>query len=265
MLKQIDIELLELSSLRGSKRLPAVTGEEIHRAQRYGIINPVVAIPKEDGKRYEIISGEKSWLLAQRAMIHRVPVYVREDIGQNELRELALTNDDRPPNPIDDAIALRDKLQRMAKPKKSVLARMEGMTRTALSHKLRLLDLAGSVQELLREGKILEAHARPLVGLERFEQERIARMAAKKKLSVREVKQLVRKVRGENEREPTIKTQPVKRHTEEKSSDIRRLENELSEILGARVLLEDRMLVVDYAGNLEILEGILEKMGYQFW
>mgnify|MGYP001249482046 CR=1 FL=1 len=53
-----------------------------------GIIQPIVARPS-DGNKYEIIAGERRWLAAQRAGLHKIPVSIL-DLSDVESLEVAI-------------------------------------------------------------------------------------------------------------------------------------------------------------------------------
>ena len=94
-------------------------------------------------------------------------------------------------------------------------------------------------------------HARALLGVTGTVQSQLAKETAKKGLSVRETEQLVRKALN-----PAKKAAPVV-----KDPDIRKLENELSEKLGAAVNIHQKTrnkgrLEISYS-SLDELDGIL--------
>ena len=58
--------------------------------KKNGIIQPIaVREDKVDPGRYEIIAGERRWLAAQRAGLHKVPIVVL-DLDDNESLEVAI-------------------------------------------------------------------------------------------------------------------------------------------------------------------------------
>jgi ParB family chromosome partitioning protein len=93
---------------------------------------------------------------------------------------------------------------------------------------LRLLNLAEPVQTMLMAGDIDMGHARALLALDRATQITAANQISAKKMSVREAESLVKKLAAE------FSLQPPK-VTKEKSRDVRRVEEELSDLLTAEV------------------------------
>jgi ParB family transcriptional regulator, chromosome partitioning protein len=129
-----------------------------------------------------------------------------------------------------------------------------GRSRAAVSNLLRLMDLADEVKELLETRQLEMGHARALLGLtSRRQQIEVAVLVAKKGLSVRETEALVRRL---------IAPQAAARAAAGGDDpDIRRLERELADKLGAKVLFQHAAsgkgkLVVAY-NSLDELEGIL--------
>ena len=103
-----------------------------------------------------------------------------------------------------------------------------GRSRSAASNLLRLLNLADPVQTMLMAGDLDMGHARALLALDRATQITAANQIAAKKMSVREAESLVKKLSAEFE---LTSTKPKK----EKSRDIKRVEEELSDLLMAQV------------------------------
>jgi ParB family chromosome partitioning protein len=117
---------------------------------------------------------------------------------------------------------------------------------------LRLLSLQDEVKKLLEGGELEMGHARALLALEGGDQIQAARQVAKKGLSVRETEALVRRL---------LKPAAAKKTSSKIDPDTQRLQDELSEKLGARVQFQHGAngkgkLLIHY-NNLDELEGIL--------
>ena len=145
------------------------------------------------------------------------------------------------------------------------VAQAVGRSRSAASNLLRLLNLAEPVQNMLMAGDIDMGHARALLALDRASQITTANQITAKKLSVREAESLVKKVGAEF----NLVTQKPKK---EKSRDLRRVEEELSDLLMAevevrikkRVKRHGRMeemgeLAIQF-GSLDALNGLIDKL-----
>ena len=135
------------------------------------------------------------------------------------------------------------------------VAELVGKSRTAISNMLRLLNLNPDVKRFVENGDLEMGHARALLGLSGAAQSEAARTITSKNLSVRETEQLVRRLQQENTQHKIVqKIDP----------DIRRLQNELSEKLGAKVDIQHTAkgrgkLIIHYE-SLDTFEGILDKL-----
>ena len=157
-----------------------------------GIIQPLVVIPRPDG-RYELVAGERRLRAAKLAELATVPVVVR-DVEAHEQAQMALVENVQREdlNPIDRAEAYRS-LQRQLGLTQSELAERVGEDRSKIANHLRLLDLAGGVQGLVRDGRLPLGHAKVLAGVaEEAEQARLADLCVKQGLSVRNLERLVK-------------------------------------------------------------------------
>ena len=133
-----------------------------------------------------------------------------------------------------------------------------GRSRSAASNLLRLLNLAEPVQSMLMAGDLEMGHARALLALDRAAQITAANQVAAKSLSVRETESLVKKLGAEFQ----LVTQKPKK---EKSRDLRRIEEELSDLLTAEVEVRVKKRVkrngrVEEMGDISIQFGSLDEL-----
>jgi ParB family chromosome partitioning protein len=157
-----------------------------------GVVQPVIVRRTDEG--YELIAGERRWRAAQQAGFTVIPAIIRTASDVESL-ELALVENvvRQQLNPVDEAFALKVLLDDLGVTQEKLAARV-GKSRSAIANKIRLLDLPAPIQESLAGGVLSEGHARALLGLEsRGEQLRLARRAAEKGLSVRQVEDEVRR------------------------------------------------------------------------
>lgn len=119
---------------------------------------------------------------------------------------------------------------------------------------LRLLELAPEVSDRLERREIEMGHARALLALaSRQHQVEVSTLIVKKGLSVRDTEALVRRM----QQSPAAPAAPAA----EGDPNVRRLEQELAEKLGARVAIQHTTagkgkVVVSY-NSLDELDGIL--------
>jgi ParB family chromosome partitioning protein len=223
------------------------------RAQ--GLMQPVVVRPRAQGG-YELIAGERRWRAAQIAGLERIPVVVKEVTDEQASAMALIENIQREDlNPLEEAQALQ-RLKDEFELTQQQVADALGKSRVAVTNLLRLLSLAPAVRALLENGAIEMGHARALLTLDATDQERLANDIANRQLSVRQAEALVRELQSRSERRTA-----AARPSDRKDSDTRRLEQELSERIGAPVSIAHGdsgkgQLVIRYS-SLDELEGIL--------
>ena len=228
------------------------------RAQ--GVVQPIVVRPLTvthagEPARYEIIAGERRWRAAQIAGLHEIPAVIRRVSDHAAIAMSLIENIQRENlNPLEEARAL-DRLIREFEMTHQSAADAVGRSRAAVSNLLRLLELAEEVKALVEQRQLEMGHARALLGLAAGRQQiEVAALVAKKGLSVRETEALVRRlVDGSGESAP--------RGEARIDPNIRKLEQDLAEKLGAKVLLQHATsgrgkLVINY-NSLDELDGIL--------
>jgi ParB family transcriptional regulator, chromosome partitioning protein len=226
-----------------------------------GVVQPIVVRPLNDEgagavRRYEIIAGERRWRAAQIAGLHEIPALIRRVPDEAAIAMALIENIQRENlNPLEEARAL-ERLITEFEMTHATAAEAVGRSRAAVSNLLRLLELTDEVKALVEHRELEMGHARALLGLEnRRQQAEVAALVAKKSLSVRETEALVKRLvthPAAGEKEPPARTDP----------NIRKLESDLSEKLGARVHVQHSVsgkgkLVITYH-TLDELDGILE-------
>ncbi|MCF6264138.1 MAG: hypothetical protein L3J24_11200 [Xanthomonadales bacterium] len=128
-----------------------------------------------------------------------------------------------------------------------------GRSRAAVSNLLRLLELGDEVKKLVDERKLDMGHARALLALPLEKQLPAARDVVARELTVRQAEQLVKRLLT------GAPSTPPKRRV---SPDIQRLQDKLTEQLGARVQIQHQpsgrgKLIIQYNSTDEF-EGILD-------
>jgi ParB family transcriptional regulator, chromosome partitioning protein len=225
-----------------------------------GLVQPILVRPLAkpavgESQRYEIIAGERRWRAAQMAGLAQIPAVIRDVPDEAAVAMALIENIQREDlNPLEEARALSRLIDEFGLTHQAA-AEAVGRSRAAVSNLLRLMELADEVKELLEQRSIEMGHARALLGLTaRRQQIEVAGLVARKALSVRETEALVRSLLA-----PAKASKPK---SEAVDPDIRHLELELAEKLGAKVLFQHTSsgkgrLVVAY-NSLDELEGILE-------
>lgn len=227
--------------------------------KNYGIIQPIVV--QRVGDTYAIISGERRYRACQLAGFVKIPAIVKE-VDENERFELALIENIQRQdlNPLEEALAYK-MLSDTQGLKITELATKLGKNRTTISNLIRLLQLPDSIQDWIREGKLSEGHARPLLSLaDKRKMEQIASMIIEKGWSVRQVEDFVGSILEEKPNSGKSKT------TKKKEATIADIEDKLRKKLSARVEVQHNSqsgkgkITIAYH-NLEAMEAVLQKLG----
>ncbi len=225
-----------------------------------GVVQPIVVRPigpaTGSQQRYEIIAGERRWRAAQLAQLAEIPAVIRDVPDRAAIAMALIENIQRENlNPLEESRALQRLIQEFELTHQQA-AEAVGRSRAAVSNLLRLLELADEVKELVESGKLEMGHARALLALSGDDQVHSARQVVTKGLSVRETEKLVKRLLG-GASKPAAQAKRI-------DPDIRRLEDDLAERLGAKVALEQGRggkgkLVISY-NSLDELDGILERI-----
>ncbi|OGV73453.1 MAG: chromosome partitioning protein ParB [Methylophilales bacterium RIFCSPHIGHO2_02_FULL_57_10] len=195
------------------------------RAQ--GIMQPILVRPVAFEK-FEIIAGERRWRAAQLAGLSEVPALVREIADEAALAMSLIENIQREDlNPLEEATGIKRLIDEFNMTHQ-VAAEAVGRSRSAVTNLLRLLTLHVKVQEMLMQNSIDMGHARALIALNGAKQITAAEQIAQKGLSVREAEQLVKR----------INSPPRKSAAKSIDADVARLQEEVSETLGATVKIQ---------------------------
>ena len=254
-LRHLPVDVIRRGKYQPRTNMHAESLEELADSIRaQGVVQPIVVRPIA-ADQYEIIAGERRWRAAQLAGLHEVPAVIRKVPDQAAMAMALIENIQREDlNPMEEALALQRLISEFELTHQMV-AEAVGRSRAAVTNLLRLFDLNEDVKAMVEKGLLEMGHARALLGLRGGLQSEAAREVTVKGLSVRETEQLVRRLQEGGGRRPP----PAGRAAED--PDIRRLQEELAERLGANVKFQHRAsgkgrLVIQY-GSLEELEGIL--------
>jgi ParB family chromosome partitioning protein len=225
-----------------------------------GVMQPVLVRPlANDGvARYEIIAGERRFRAAQLAGLEDIPVLVRDVDDQAAAAMALIENIQREDlNPLEEAQGIARLISDFDFTHEQA-ANAVGRSRSAASNLLRLLNLADPVQTMLMAGDIDMGHARALLAVDAASQIALATQVVAKRLSVRETEKLVARTIEE------LANPPAAARQKEKSGDIVRLEEELSDRLATPVVFKmgnkgRGQMIIDFA-DLDVLDGVLARL-----
>lgn len=232
---------------------PEALEELAQSIKAQGVMQPIV-VRAITSSKYEIIAGERRWRASQIAGLTTIPVIVKTVPDEAAIAMALIENIQRENlNPLEEAVALK-RLQDEFQLTQQEVADAVGKSRAAVANLLRLIGLQQEVRTFLEHGDLEMGHARALLGLPAEHQVSVARSVIAKGLSVRQTEALVRRLQADkktNGKESAPSLDP----------DIRALQDELSEKLGAEVLVEHSAkgkgrLILKYS-SLDQLDGIL--------
>lgn len=250
-LKTVSIELLKPSPYQTRRDFEPVALQELADSiAKQGILQPILVRQKAD--YYEIIAGERRWRAAQLASLYEVPCLCNQFDDEQAAAATTIENVQREDlNPIEEAQAYQRLIDEFHYRQEDV-AVIVGKSRVNITHSLRLLKLDARVQDLLIQGTISEGHGKVLASVSTTQQFLLAQQCVQHQWSVRRLEQ-------------SIKQQACQADKKPHSSQIKFVERQIAEQLGAEVQLDEEKeqsgwLKIRYY-NPETLEGLLAKMG----
>jgi ParB family chromosome partitioning protein len=228
-----------------------------------GILQPLIVRKKDD--QFEIIAGERRWRASQLLGLKEIPVIVREADDRAVLELALIENLQRENlNPIEEAQGFSQLMSQFQLTQEEAAAKV-GKSRAVVANALRLLKLAPDLLPHLRDGRLSVGHAKVILGLATWDEQKLAaERVLKKSLNVRQTEELVAYLQNK----PTEKSSgstasgvaPVP------DAHVADIERKLQERLGTRVHLRYRK----GKGSLEIkffsdddLERILKITGVE--
>lgn len=220
-----------------------------------GLLQPIVVRPVNDNA-YEIIAGERRWRAAQLAGLTTISCLINDYDDEQALQAAIIENVNRSNlNPIEEAKSYR-RLHEEFFYNHDDIAATVGKSRTKITNTLRLLNLDEKVQQMIISGELSDGHGKILASLTPQHQCTLANLAVTKSWSVR---QLEKAKKSHNTDSTAV--------FEHKDPNITYLEKNLSEHVGSPVNIAMHKngqgnIQVDFQ-NIDILEGILVKLGFQ--
>ncbi|MCZ4296036.1 ParB/RepB/Spo0J family partition protein [Vibrio sinaloensis] len=226
-LTDLNINSLKPGVYQPRKEMEPEALEELAASiESQGIIQPIV-VRQVQGDKFEIIAGERRWRAARKAGLKQVPCVVKNVDDRAAIAMALIENIQREDlNVIEEAMAL-DRLQEEFNLTHQQVADVIGKSRAAVSNLLRLNQLENDVKSLVSNHQLDMGHARALLALEGEQQVEIAQLVAKKKMTVRQTEQLVKKCL---QPEPEAKNEP-------QDSEAQQMSQKLSEMLGGKVAI----------------------------
>ncbi len=128
-----------------------------------GVVQPIVVV--KDGKKYQIVAGERRWRASKLAGLDTIPAIVRTLDAQKRLEISLIENVQREDlNPIEIATVYA-KFREQFNLSNAEIAKRVGKSESAIINTTRLLNLPDSAKHAMVEHKLSEGQMRPLVTL----------------------------------------------------------------------------------------------------
>jgi len=255
---------LPIGQLKAGRMQPRTTFEDmdalVDSVKEFGLLQPILVRPVAgQAGSYEIVAGERRWRAAQKAQLHEVPVVVRT-MGDQDALQLGLVENLQRADltPIDEALGYR-RLSEDFKQTQEDIAKTVGKSRPHVANTVRLLDLPGAVQEMIRRSELSAGQARALIGLP--DPLAVAQRAIDEKLTARDLERLGGELKPKAQGGRPKTTAP----STAKSADTKALEKRIEEALGLKADLTLRGLGEQSLLTLEIrdfdqLDTVVERL-----
>ena len=228
--------------------------ELIQSIKQKGLIQPIAV--RRQGEYYEIIAGERRFRAAKSLNLKELPVIVK-DVDDCDSLELSLIENIQRQklNPIEEAYAYQYLIEKFNVTQEKVSEAL-GKARASVANTLRLLKLPQEIQEEIKKGRISFAHGRSILEVRDLNQQRrLAQEVISKGLSVRELENLIKRLR------PKIPETKLRANLRE--PHLAALEEELQRILATKIRISKKKkrghILIEFYSQ-EDLERIVNKL-----
>jgi len=264
----VTLPILEVEPNRDQPRQDfdeAAMAELSRSIAEHGVLQPILVRPVPGGA-YQIVAGERRWRAARAAGLTEIPVVIKELSDEETMVAALIENLQREDlNPMEEARGYRSLMEEFNLTQDDA-ARRVGKSRSAVANALRLLNLPGTVQELVRDQKLSEGHARALMSLEQGgDIAPVAQEIAEKGLNVRESEKLVKRYNEADAKLPPEEAQRKKVASQWLPPEMRppqlfdEVRLSMSEALGRKVKIiakgyDSGQLVIEFYSLEELME-----------
>jgi ParB family chromosome partitioning protein len=252
----IDIDAIKPNAMQPRQQFNEENIEGLAESIRlHGVIQPIML--RESGTGYELVAGERRWRAARKAGLREIPAIVRTLSSEENALFAIIENVQREDlNPLEEAGAFR-KIMDVYGMTQENISRSVGKSRPYIANTLRLLKLPQEIREMITAGNLTSGHANALGGIKDSEKQlAVARQVVREGLSVREVELLAAKLSGKQKEAAAVKAKPRR-----KNEEIRRVEEELTGLIGTRVTINSNgkngVVEIHYYSRDE-LEGLID-------
>lgn len=154
-----------------------------------GIIQPII-VRQSPVIGYEILAGERRYRASLLAGLTSIPAVVKQLSDQEMMVQSIIENLQRENlNPIEEARAYESLVEKGFT--HAEIADKMGKSRPYISNSIRLLSLPEQILSEVENGKLSQAHARSLVGLNKEQQDYFLQRIIEEDISVRKLEELL--------------------------------------------------------------------------
>ena len=168
-------------------------GEKLHELaqsiKENGVIQPII-VRQSPVIGYEILAGERRYRASLLAGLRSIPAVVKQLSDQEMMVQSIIENLQRENlNPIEEARAYESLVEKGFT--HAEIADKMGKSRPYISNSIRLLSLPEPILSEVESGKLSQAHARSLVGLNKEQQDYFFQRIICEDISVRKLESLL--------------------------------------------------------------------------
>ena len=168
-------------------------GEKLHELaqsiKENGVIQPII-VRQSPVIGYEILAGERRYRASLLAGLRSIPAVVKQLSDQEMMVQSIIENLQRENlNPIEEARAYESLIEKGFT--HAEIADKMGKSRPYISNSIRLLSLPEPILSEVESGKLSQAHARSLVGLNKEQQDYFFQRIIEEDISVRKLESLL--------------------------------------------------------------------------
>ena len=243
-----DVKKIKITQIEPNKTQPRRDFDEekieelAESIKEYGLLQPIVVKLNKNGF-YTIIAGERRWRASRLAGLKEIPAVIKDVSEQTEKEITLIENIQREDlNSLEEAAGIKELIDEYGLTQEEVASKI-GRSRTAVTNILRLLNLPLEIQQLLKEEKISQGHARTLLSLENNVLAlEVAKQVIAQEMSVRQLENHIASLKKvKKEKRPSKEEIEIQR-------SIKALEESLSSELGTKI----RIINKKNKGKIEI-------------
>ena len=192
------MEKFEIISITDIQKNPYQPRKEFDREKLHelaqsikenGVIQPII-VRQSPVIGYEILAGERRYRASLLAGLRSIPAVVKQLSDQEMMVQSIIENLQRENlNPIEEARAYESLVEKGFT--HAEIADKMGKSRPYISNSIRLLSLPEQILSEVENGKLSQAHARSLVGLNKEQQDYFFQRIMEEDISVRKLEALL--------------------------------------------------------------------------